>query len=433
MMMIIILYLAILLQGRTKMTSSQIEQVYDNFVQPVATQLDAIATKDEQIKALITSVQDLKQQLQQHLTANQTRFKMLEDGLDVTRQELNETTITGRQMKDELTKQYEEYFKAFEKLMSSSSHGLNEELIANIPATVTNIKNAEKMNNILEEVTTIKEELAQEVIATQQNLEVTTRKFEKELTTVKGEIQSCRSEARKAEDNHIQSLTSIQAKLTTSQLVSQHEEGKVSIKLTQQIENLKRNLTETEEHFNQKLKCTEGDITALREEMKKSQEELKLVKQENSLPVAELTTSENKVLRNFVIIVIFVGVLAVLLIMVLDVEKIAALFKTKYTCQDEMTDLQADLLSKMYTLSYDQGLQMQRLNDTLNAMKLQIESESELVELLHKNISDVNQTTLSILNDVTANYNYEIMKMRNVTTELSSKVDTLKDDQVLQL
>ena len=198
------------------MTSSQIEQVYDNFVQPAATQLDAIATKDEQIKALITSVQDLKQQLEQHLTANETRFKTLEDCLDVTRQELNETTITGRQMKDEITKQYEEYFKAFEKLLSSSSHGLNEELIANIPTTVTNIRNAEKMNNILEEVTTIKEELAQEVIATQQNLEVTTRKFEKELTTVKGEIQSCRSEARKAEDNHTQSLTSIRAKLNFS-------------------------------------------------------------------------------------------------------------------------------------------------------------------------------------------------------------------------
>ena len=71
---------------------------------------------------------------------------------------------------------------------------------------------------------------------------MTMQKFEKELTTVKGEIQSCRSEARKAKDNHTQSLTSIQAKLTTSQLVSQHEEGKVLRKLTQLIENLKRNL-----------------------------------------------------------------------------------------------------------------------------------------------------------------------------------------------
>ena len=43
-----------------KMINSKIEQVDDSFVQPAATQLDAIATKDEQIKALITSVQDLK-------------------------------------------------------------------------------------------------------------------------------------------------------------------------------------------------------------------------------------------------------------------------------------------------------------------------------------------------------------------------------------
>ena len=50
-------------------------------------------------------------------------------------------------------------------------------------------------------------------------------------------------------------------------LVSQHEEGKVSRKLTQQIENLKRNLTETKE----KLKCAEEDVTTFREEMKKSQ------------------------------------------------------------------------------------------------------------------------------------------------------------------
>ena len=301
-MIIIILLLAILLQGRTEMTSShdQIEQVDDNFVQPVDTQLDTIATKDEQIQALITSVQDLKQQLEQHITANETKFKTLEDGLDVTRQELNAATITGRQMKDELAKQSVEHFKAFEKLLSSSNCGLNEELIANIPAIVTNIQNAEKMNNILEEVTTIKEKLAQEVIATQQTLEMTTRKFEKELMTVKEEIQSYHSEARKAEDNHTQSLTSIQAKLTTSQLVNHHEEGKVSRKLTQQIENLKRNLTETKE----KLKCTEGDVTTFREEMKKSYEELKIVKQVNSHQVAALDTKLKENLnhmRNFVL------------------------------------------------------------------------------------------------------------------------------------
>ena len=425
------------------MTSSQIEQVDDNFVQPAATQLDAIATKDEQIKALITSVQDLKQQLasaQQHITANETRFKTLEDCLDVTSQELNATTITGRQMKDELTKQSEEHFKAFEKLLSCSSLGLNEELITNIPAIVTIIQKDEKMNNILEDVTKIKEELAQvlEVIATQQTLEMTTQKFENELTTVKGEIQSCCSEARKAEDSYTQSLTSIRAELRTSQLVSQHEEGKVSRKLTQQIENLKRNLTETEEHFNKKLKCTEGDITEFREEIKKCQEELKVhvVKEENSLPVAALATSGNKVkenLRNFVIIVIFVGVLAVLLSRVLDVEEITAVFKTNCTCQDEMRVLQADLLSNIDSLRYDQGLQIQRLDDTLNAMQLQIESESELIKSLQKNISAVNQTTLSIVNDVKVHYDHEITEISTLVTELSSKVDTLKDDQVLQL
>ena len=62
-MMIIYIAIYILLQGRTNMTSPKTEHVDDNYVQPVATQRDAIATKDEQIKALITSVQDLKQQL----------------------------------------------------------------------------------------------------------------------------------------------------------------------------------------------------------------------------------------------------------------------------------------------------------------------------------------------------------------------------------
>ena len=407
------------------------EHVDNNIIQPVATQLHAIATKDEQIKALITSVQDLKQQLELHITANETRFKTLEDGLDVTRQELNATTITGRQMKDELAKQSEEHFKAFEKLLSSSSYGLNEELIANIPTIVTNIQKDEKMNNVLEDVIKIKEELAQEVIATQQTLEMTTQKFENELTTVKGEIQSCRSEARKAEDNHTQSLTSIQAKLTTSQLVSQHEEGKVSRKLTRQIENLKRNLTETEEYFNQKLKCTEGDITEFREEIKKCQEVLKVhvVKEENSLQVAALTTSGNKVkenLRNFVIMVMFAGILAVLFSMVLDVEKITALFKTNCKCQIEMSNLQADLLSNIDSLSNDQGLQIQRLNDTLNVMQLQMVNKSELVELLDKIIGAVNQTTLRIVNDLRVRYDYKIMTMR---ADWSLQVDNLKNDQ----
>ena len=130
--------------------------------------------------------------------------------------------------------------------------------------------------------------------------------------------------------------------------------------------------------------------------------------------------------RNFVIIVLFVGVLAVLLSRILNVEKITAVFKTNCTCQDEVSNLQADLLSNIDVLSGDQGLQIQGLNDTLNVIQLQFESESELVESLHKNISAVNQTTLSIMNDVhvKAHYDHEIMKMRNILTDISSKVDT---------
>ena len=422
-------------------TSSQIEQVDDKFVQPVGTQLDAIATKDEQIKALITSVQDLKHQLEQHLTANETRFKTLEDCLDVTRQELNVTTITGRQMKDELTKQCEEHFKAFEKLLSSSSHGLNEELITNIPAIVTKIQNDEDTENISEEVTKIKEELAQEVIATQQSLEMTTQKFEKELTTVKEEIQTYRSEARKAEDNNTQSLTSIEAKLTASQLVSQHE----AAKLTQQIKNIKnikQDLSGTKKLYNQKLKCAEEDITAIREEMKKSHEEVSVVKQKQVTQVAALATSHNKwkenlkLISNFVIIIVIFAVLVLAASfspysMFCDVKNITANFNT--SCHNLMRNISVDLMSNIDALSSDQGVQIQRLNDTLNAMQLQVESESELVASLHKNISIVNQTTLSIVNDVKAHYGDEITIMRNITTELSSKVHMVKDDQVLQL
>ena len=116
----------ITLQDNTEMTSSQSEQVHDSIVPPAATELDAIATKDEQIKALIASVQDLKQQLssaQQHITDNDItikemseRFKQSEDGLQGTTLELDATTITGRQTKDKLTKQCEELLSFDQKL-----------------------------------------------------------------------------------------------------------------------------------------------------------------------------------------------------------------------------------------------------------------------------------------------------------------------------
>ena len=424
------------------MTSSRIEKVDENFVQPAATQLDAIASKDEQIEALITSVQDLKQQLasaQQHLTANEitiknmsAKFKTLEDGLDATRLELNATTITGRQMKDELTKQCEENLEALTNLVSSASQHLNETFMtAQRNISASNVQIAERMKNVLGEVTMIKEELAQEVIAIQHDLESTTQKLEKKLTSVKEEIQTCHSEARKTEDNHTQSLASIEAKLTASQLVSQREEGKVSGKLTQQIKNIKQNLLEIKEGFNQKLTHVEGDVTAFRDEMEKGKEELKVVKQEWALQV---TISHNKLkgnlnFLNFAIVLTFAVVLAFLFLpynkLALATEKIEM---TSY--QDEMRNLQADLLSKMYTLSNDQGLQIQEFNDTLNAIQLQMVSESELVELLSKIISAVNQTTLSIVNDLRVHYDHKIMTMR---AYWSYKVNKLKNDLVFHL
>ena len=103
-----------MLQGSTEMTSSQVKQADNNFIQPPTTQLvnDVIATKDEQIQSLLTSVQDLKQQLasaQQHIAANEStikdiskKFEHLEDCLDGTRLELTATTINGNQIKEQL-------------------------------------------------------------------------------------------------------------------------------------------------------------------------------------------------------------------------------------------------------------------------------------------------------------------------------------------
>ena len=100
------------------------------------------------------------------------------------------------------------------------------------------------------------------------------------------------------------------------------------------------------------------------------------------------------------------------------------------SCQHLMRNISVDLMSN---ISYDQGLQIQRLNDTLNAMQLQIESESELVAKLHKNISGFNQTTLSIVNGMKAHYNHEIKEISTLVTDLSLKVNTFNNDQVLQL
>ena len=65
-----------------------------------------------------------------------------------------------------------------------------------------------------------------------------------------------------------------------------------------------------------------------------------------------------------------------------------------------------------------------------------MQGEIEIFEFgakLHKNIGAVNQTPLSIVNSMKAHYNHKIMEISTLVTKLLSKVDTLKDDQVLQL
>ena len=236
--------------------------------------------KDEQIQALKTSIQELKEQLasaQQHITANdiaiENMSKKLEDNLDGTRQELDAATLTGRQMKEELTKQFEERFKSFTKQEGASQ------------------------------------------VAT---LAISNKK-------------------------------------------------------------LKRNLY----------------------------------------------------LLNFVALVTFAIVLAYLFlpfIIVYDVEKTET---TNFL--DKMRNLSADPeLSRMHTLSNDQGLQIKRLNDTLNGVRLQCESESEIVELLRTNINAVNQTTASVINDMKELYDQDVVKMRKLVTDMLSKVDDISNGQVLQ-
>ena len=181
--------------------------------------------------------------------------------------------------------------------------------------------------------------------------------------------------------------------------------------------------------------------------MKKLHEELEVVKQENSLQAAALATSHNKMKRNlilFVVIVIFAGVLAAFF------SPYSMVYDVNQTTLNIVNDLRARYDYKIVTmrtywsltvdqLKNDQELHLQRLDDIerdVNVTILFMQTESKAVELvaeLHENISAVNKTALRILDDLIARYDHEIIEMRNLVTELSSNVDTLNRDQVLQL
>ena len=140
-----------------------------------------VTAKDEQIQALTLSVQDLKQQLataQQLITANKigiqnvsTRVDKVEDGIKATQEDLTTTTLKRNKIKEDLTKQSQENLEALGELLTSSTQYLKETLeTAEINLTAINKQNAVKMENVMHEVTTIKEKLVQDVITTQQNL-----------------------------------------------------------------------------------------------------------------------------------------------------------------------------------------------------------------------------------------------------------------------
>ena len=188
----------------------------------------------------------------------------------------------------------------------------------------------------------------------------------------------------------------------------------------------------------QKLDAATLTGRQMKEELTKQFEERfkSFTKQEGASQVATLAISDKKLKRNlyllnFVALVTFAIVLAYLFlpfIIVYDVEKTET---TNFL--DKMRNLSADPeLSRMHTLSNDQSLQIKRLNDTLNGVRLQCESESEIVELLRTNINAVNQTTASVINDMKELYDQDIVKMRKLVTDMLSKVDDISNGQVLQ-
>ena len=105
----------------------------------------------------------------------------------------------------------------------------------------------------------------------------------------------------------------------------------------------------------------------------------------------------------------------------------------------KMRKLVTDMLSKVDDISNGQVLQSHKLVDieeNLNITKSHVQGEikiAELVAKLHKNIGAINKTTLKIVNDLRVQCYHEIMKMSNLVTDLSSRVDTLKKDQMVQL
>ena len=217
-----------------------------------------VTAKDEQIQALTLSVQDLKQQLataQQLITANKigiqnvsTRVDKVEDGIKATQEDLTTTTLKGNKIKEDLTKQSQENLEALGELLTSSTQYLKETLeTAEINLTAINKQNAVKMENVMHEVTTIKEKLVQDVITTQQNLNFYSQKIEQKISAVEEEIQRWHTKIRQIEDNLSQQLTSVEAKFAAAieQLSISMQEG--TIESGEKIKKIRQEYTMTKE------------------------------------------------------------------------------------------------------------------------------------------------------------------------------------------
>ena len=455
----------------------------------VAPQLH-ITPKDEQIQALTLSLQELKQQLasaQQHIKANEigiqntsTRIQGLQDGIEVIQQDMNAatvkrnqteervaaigiqniskrvddvednmkvtqenltlTTLEGRQIKQDLTEQSKENLEAFEKLLSASCEYLKETLvIKQLDLTAADKQNAEKMKEVIQEATTIKEELGEEVVTTQQKLGTLSQNFEKELSAVKEEIQTCHSEIRRVEDNLTQQLTTVQAEFAASieQLSMSTREG--TIASDEKINNIKQDNMMTREDLTNRLTYAEGSITTFKGKMENNQEELGSVKQDlQALQVAakthqstemmkneefktlkqelqacqdkttatksQLLTSENK--AKFLIVMILGLTVALIFSQYVHHNEIQSM-QTKHEkntqkYQDEITEIKSqmntDSLSVMYNLSNDQALQCQRLEKVQNDTKLLVECRlAELQESITEIRKQMNTDSLSVM------------------------------------
>ena len=240
-----------------------------------------------------------------------------------------------------------------------------------------------------------------------------------------------------------QQLVAAQKQITDNEIrvKSMFNEFRDELDVTKlELESTRLTGRQMKEELELKLESTRLTGRQMKEELELKLESIRLPGRQMK---EELTKQNEKYSKAFVkhkwayVLVVIVVIFAVLTFLLSPNRIVHEVGKTEtalmINCQEEMGNLSAYLLSTIYSLSSNQDLQIQKLNDTLNTIQLKTVSESQLVELMHKNISAINKTTLSIVNDLSAHYTYKFMKLRNLVTDWSSKIDVISTNQVLQL